>query len=134
MKQPQLIFYLDDDSDDLYFFQKTAESLGHTVVTFTDGHAMLQSLRNRDQQPDVIFLDVHMPILNGEEILNVIKKNDALKHIPIVMISGAYPKKLVRHFLEAGANYLMKKPSGNDLKDAIEQVLKINWNSFQAFA
>ena len=130
----QLIYYLDDDSDDLHIFKTAAESLGQRVLLFLDGHEMLQSLRNRDEKPDIIFLDVHMPILNGEEILNVIKKSHHLKHIPIVMISGAYPKKLVRHFLEAGANYLMKKPVGNELKNSLEQVLKSSWDNLQAIA
>jgi CheY-like chemotaxis protein len=134
MKASQLIYYLDDDIDDLYFFKEVAESMGHIVMIFISGHELLKALNAKSPHPDVIFLDIHMPVLNGEEILNVLKKSDEYKHIPIVMISGAYPKKLVKHYLEAGANYLMKKPSYNDLKPALTEVLKIDWKNFQAYA
>ena len=124
MKTSQTIFYLDDDMDDLDFFKEVAESLGHTVKVFLDGSKMLFILENTDEKPDVIFLDVHMPILNGQEILNVIKRSDNLKDIPIVMVSGAYPRKMVRNYLELGVSYLMKKPHPNDYKAAVEEVLR----------
>ncbi len=123
MKESQTIYYLDDDLDDLEFFKEVVESLGHTVKVFLDGSKMLFILENIDEKPDVIFLDVHMPILNGEEILNVIKRSDNLKNIPIVMVSGAYPRKMVKNFMELGVNYLMKKPQANDYKTAVEEVL-----------
>jgi CheY-like chemotaxis protein len=122
MKESQLIYYLDDDRDDLYYFKNIAGSLGHKATLFTDGHEMLQTLRTSIKRPDIIFLDVHMPILNGQEMLEIIKQSPDLKHIPVVMISGAYPKKLARHFLESGANYLMKKTHGKNLKAILEQV------------
>ena len=55
---------------------------------------MLLTLEIQADMPDFIFLDIHMPVLNGEEILEIIKKSDDLKHIPVVMVSGAYPKNL----------------------------------------
>jgi len=133
MKKPQLIFYLDDDTDDLEFFKESAVSLGHHVSLFMDGHELLQTLKSDQEKPDIIFLDIHMPILNGEEILNIIKKSPEWRHIPVVMISGAYPKKLARQFLESGANYLKKKP-GSEMRNALEEVLKINWNDYKASA
>lgn len=134
MKANQQIFYLDDDIDDLYFFKEVAEGMGHTVTIFINGNEMLKALKKPENQPDVIFLDIHMPVFNGEEILNILKKSDDTRHIPVVMISGAYPKKLVRHYLEAGANYLMKKPVITDLRATLEQVLDIDWKNFQAYA
>jgi CheY-like chemotaxis protein len=132
MKTRQLIFYLDDDLDDLEFFKDIAENLGHRVSTFTNGNELFYSLRHEWEKPDIIFLDIHMPVLNGEEILDVIKKSEDYKHIPIVMISGAYPKKLVRHFQESGANYLMKKPLVHDFESALEEVLKIDMHTLHA--
>jgi CheY-like chemotaxis protein len=133
MKENQRIYYLDDDIDDLHIFQDVAEGLGHKVSIFISGNEMLRALNN-DPLPDIIFLDIHMPVFNGEEILNVIKNNESWKQVPVVMISGAYPKKLVRYYLEVGANYLMKKPVYNDLKSSLAHVLSIDWTNFQAFA
>jgi CheY-like chemotaxis protein len=127
MKPSQLIFYLDDNLNDLQIFKNIIEGLGHTVSLFTDGHEMLNILYFQNLKPDVIFLNIHMPILNGEEVLSIIKNSGQWKHIPVVMVSGAYPKKLARHLLEIGANYLMKRPHLNDYKNEIEQALNINF-------
>lgn len=131
MMEPKFIYYLDDDKDDLDFFRDATKALGHEVMTFQNGNEMLSALRY-GKQPDIIFLDIHMPILKGEEMLQILKKSEEWKHLPVVMISGAYPKKLVRYYLEVGANYLMKK--SHDLKPALEQVLGIDWKNFHAFA
>ena len=133
MKDTQSIYYLDDDPDDLHFFKEVAENLGHNVSIFINGNVMLKALE-KGKLPDIIFLDIRMPVFNGEEILDIIKKSEVWKEIPIVMISGAYPKSLVKRYLESGANYLMKKPGNlGDLKISLEQVLSIDWNNFQAY-
>jgi len=135
MKTQQTIFYLDDDTDDLYVFKEVAEALGHSVFLFINGNEMLRALGKKDQLPDIIFLDIRMPVFNGEEILHIIKKTENSKHIPVVMISGHNPKSLVRQYLESGANYLMKKPSSlSEFRPALEHVLGINWDKFQAYA
>lgn len=122
---PKTIFYLDDDSDDLYFFKNAASSLGHKIMVFHCGDEMLKTLRASSEKPQIIFLDVQMPILNGEEILNILKKSHLYKQIPVVMISSFYPKKLVRKLMEAGADYLIKKGSVSDLKNTLENILQI---------
>lgn len=135
MNKSKLLFYVDDDADDRFFFQDATADLGHRVVTFSYGHEMLQALRNRDGKPDIIFLDLLMPMLNGDEILKILKTSDEYKHIPVVMISGAYPKKLVRQLLDAGAGFLMKKPTRNaDLTHTIEEIVGIDWSHFRISA
>jgi len=134
MKNSKLLFYLDDDVDDLFFFKLAAEKLGHRVSTFSEGPEMLQAMKFQPDKPDVIFLDVHMPILNGEEILNVIKHTEEIKHIPVVMISGAYPKKLAKYFTEMGVNYLMKKTELNDLEHSLEDVLRLSLTNLKVSA
>ncbi|RZJ33407.1 MAG: response regulator [Flavobacterium sp.] len=123
MTTSKLLYYLDDDLDDLEFFKDAAEELGHQAVIFRTGQDMLQSLRIEEDKPDAIFLDIHMPILNGAEILQILKNSKDWKNFPVVMISGAYPKKLVRHFQDAGADFLMKKPPSGEFKNVLEQAL-----------
>lgn len=129
MEKSQTIFYLDDDDDDLDFFKEVAEELGHKVRAFSEGRIMLLVLETEIEKPDIIFLDVHMPILNGQEILEIIKKSETLRKIPIVMVSGAYPKKLVKHLNDLGVNYLMKKHHIRDYKEALEEVLNSHLNN-----
>ncbi|WP_284653387.1 response regulator [Flavobacterium terrisoli] len=131
MKNSRTLFYLDDDYEDLDFFREVAEDLGHNVRVFAEGRIMLLVLETEVEKPDIIFLDVHMPILNGQEILEIIKKSDTLKKIPIVMVSGAYPKKLVRHFSDLGVNYLMKKHHVHDYRESLEEVLNAHLASYK---
>jgi len=123
MEKQKTIYYLDDDLDDLGFFKEIAEELGHNVKVFTDGRKMLLVLEIQAEKPDVIFLDIHMPVLNGEEILNIIKKSDDVKHIPVVMVSGAYPKKLLQYCASMGVSCLVKRHNFQEFKQNIEQVL-----------
>lgn len=132
MKKSQTLFYLDDDDEDVDFFKEIAESLGHTVRGFSEGRIMLLVLETEIEKPDMIFLDVHMPILNGQEILEIIKKSDTLKKIPIVMVSGAYPKKLVKHFSDLGVDYMMKKHHVHDYRESLEELLNTHLAKYKA--
>lgn len=124
MKKAKNIYYLDDDFDDLGFFKEIAEELGHDVRVFSDGRKMLMMLEVQEVKPDVIFLDIHMPVLNGQEILEIIKKTDYLKEIPVVMVSGAYPKKLLQYCSDLGVTCLVKRHNFQEFKQNIAEVLK----------
>ncbi|WP_309613174.1 response regulator [Flavobacterium sp.] len=124
MKKAKNIYYLDDDFDDLGFFKEIVEELGHDVKVFSDGRKMLLVLEIQDERPDFIFLDIHMPVLNGEEILEIIKKSDDLKDIPVVMVSGAYPKKLLQYCSDMGVTCLVKRHNFQEFKQNIAEVLK----------
>ena len=124
MKNVKTIYYLDDDFDDLGFFKEIVEELGHKVKIFSSGHKMLLDLEIYSEKPDVVFLDIHMPVLNGEEILGIIKKSDDLKNIPMVMVSGAYPKKLIQYCADLGVSCLVKRHNFKEFKQNIAEVLK----------
>lgn len=124
MKKAKTIYYLDDDFDDLGFFKEITEELGHNVKVFSDGRKMLLTLEIQAEKPDFIFLDIHMPVLNGEEILEVIKKSEDLKDIPVVMVSGAYPKKLLQYCSDLGVSCLIKRHNFQEFKQNIAEVLK----------
>lgn len=124
MKKAKNIYYLDDDFDDLGFFKEIVEELGHDVKVFSDGRKMLLVLEIQEERPDFIFLDIHMPVLNGEEILEIIKKSDDLKDIPVVMVSGAYPKKLLQYCSDMGVTCLVKRHNFQEFKQNIAEVLK----------
>ena len=62
-------------------------------------------------RPDLIFLDLNMPGMNGRECLKEIKKDSALKDIPIVIYSTSSSQKDIRETRELGAAYIKFKPS-----------------------
>lgn len=124
MEHLKKIYYLDDDLDDLGFFKDIGEELGYNVIPFLNGRLMLNTLETDEEKPGVIVLDIHMPVFNGEEILEIIRKNENFKDIPIIMISGAYPKKLVKEFSLKGVRYLLKRNNFKEFKEAVQQILE----------
>jgi len=134
MKESQTIFYLDIDNENLYFFKNIVESLGHTFYLFRDGYKMIYDLGEAKTLPDFIFMGTHMPIINGVEIIDILKENESWKNIPIVMISGAFPKKILQHYLAQGVNQIMKRPLAKNYKTALEKVINLEFTKKSGLA
>ncbi len=77
----------------------------------------------RCEIPDLIFLDITMPLMGGIEMLNTIKRRKPIKNIPIVMLSADSAKNTIKHFLKMGAADYIVKPFKKDR--IIESALKI---------
>jgi len=64
----------------------------------------------RQQRPDLILLDVHMPDLSGYEVLELLRDDDGTASIPVVMLSADASHEQVRKFSDAGARDYLTKP------------------------
>jgi len=127
MKSSKKIYYLVDSLDNFSFLKGIGDDLGYQIIVYLDGKFMLRTLELQEEKPEIIILDIHMPIFNGEEIIEIIeiiRKKQSLKHIPIIMISSAYPKKLISEFNKLGVKYLFKRNNLKDFKGTIEKVLE----------
>ena len=108
--------------DDSKTIRRTAETLlgkeGGTVVTAEDGFAALAMIV--EHKPDIIFVDIMMPRLDGYQVCSLVKNNTQYKHIPVVMLSskdGLFDKARGRI---VGADQYLTKPFGrNELLEAI---------------
>jgi len=81
-------------------------------TTANNGEEALRQLNGSSAYPDIIFLDINMPVLNGFDTLARIKKQESLKHIPVFIYSTSVrPEDIVRA-REMGARNCIKKPSG----------------------
>lgn len=126
-----LITLADDDEDDRLFFTDAFEELKiNTVVnTVNDGKELLDFLNHpKTILPNIIFLDLNMPILNGIDCLKEIKRNDKFKDIAIAIYSTSSSDQDIENTFVLGANIYIKKPSNfNDLKKILSDVVIINW-------
>lgn len=126
-----LITLADDDEDDRLFFIDAFEELKiNTIVnTVNNGRELLNFLNEPDTiLPNIIFLDLNMPILNGIESLKEIKLNDKFKDIVIAIYSTSSSDQDVEDTFVLGANIYIKKPSNfNHLKKALSDIVTINW-------
>jgi two-component system cell cycle response regulator len=84
------------------------EEEGYRVIEAVDGLAAVQQCRQ--DQPDVVLLDVEMPGLDGYQVLSELKADAALKDIPVVFLTGRGGTADVVAGLRGGAHDYLKKP------------------------
>ncbi len=106
------ILIIDDSNEILQFLKRFLESKGFMVYTSTDGVEGIQ--KAIEVKPDVIFLDLMMPNLDGLKMLNVKKVLDEIKDIPVIVISANTARRNVLAALEAGADKVLSKPLKNE--------------------
>jgi CheY-like chemotaxis protein len=121
----------DDDEDDRLFFTDAFDELkiNTKVNTFNNGKELLNHLLQPTTiLPNIIFLDLNMPILNGIDCLKEIKSNDRFKNIAIAIYSTSSSEEDVENTFVLGANIYIKKPGNfSDLKKILAEVVTINW-------
>lgn len=110
--------------DDSKTIRRTAESLlkkaGCDVTTATDGFEALAMIA--DHHPDVIFVDIMMPRLDGYQTCALIKHNDVFKSIPVIMLSskdGLFDR--ARGRIVGSEQYLTKPFTKDELLGAIKR-------------
>ena len=113
--------------DDSKTIRRTAETLlqkaGCTVLTATDGFDALAKIA--DSNPDIIFVDIMVPRLDGYQTCALIKNNSAFKSTPVIMLSskdGLFDKAKGR--IVGSDEYLTKPFSKEELFTAIRQYVK----------
>ncbi|WP_374549965.1 response regulator [Flavobacterium sp.] len=120
----------DDDEDDRLFFTDAFSELkiNTKVQTFNDGLALMNFLNSTNIFPNIIFLDLNMPIKNGIECLEEIKKNPRFNDIAIAIYSTSSSEEHIEETFVKGANIYIKKPSDfATLKKTLSDVVTINW-------
>ncbi len=101
------ILLADDEEDIKTVIKLYLESKGYDVVTSYDGLDTLDKVKA--EKPDLILLDIMMPVINGFEVCKQLKADENTSHIPIVMLSAASHADSVERAIEAGAlDYIMK--------------------------
>ena len=115
--------------DDSKTIRRTAETLlkreGCAVVTATDGFEALAKIA--DQQPQIIFVDIMMPRLDGYQTCALIKNNQVFKDTPVIMLSskdGLFDK--ARGRIVGAEQYLTKPFTRDELLGAIHRYAKAN--------
>jgi DNA-binding response OmpR family regulator len=114
------VIIIDDDAEDRQFLIDALRSVDDTLEVLEAPTCMdgLKHLDIRIAEPvDYIFLDINMPGANGKECLGIIKKNNFLKHIPVVMLSTSSYARDKEDCLNAGAFMYIVKP--NSLRDLV---------------
>jgi DNA-binding response OmpR family regulator/signal transduction histidine kinase len=110
------ILVVDDNEANRALLTRRLARHGHTVAHAEDGLRALELVR---RQPfDLVLLDMLMPRMNGHEVLAAIKADAAVRHVPVIMISGLDDTANLIGCIEAGAEDYLSKPFDPVLLDA----------------
>ncbi len=124
------ILMADDDPEDCELTRKalSAAAAEFDFQTVGNGEELLSYLRRRDtspgaRRPDLILLDLNMPVMDGRQALAEIKNDDDLRRIPIIVLTTSDADADVVRSYQLGANsYLTKPGTFQDLVRMIRQV------------
>ena len=83
---PKKILIVDDDPDVVLFLSTALEDHGYSTIEARNGLEGLEKAKS--EHPDLILLDLMMPHKSGIALLSDLKKDDALKEIPVIMVTG----------------------------------------------
>jgi CheY-like chemotaxis protein len=125
------LFIIDDDVEDQEIFMEAVKEVYPTIQCFTstNGEEALDELeKNESVLPDLIFLDLNMPKLNGKQILREIKNRSTLSTIPVIMYSTSFAPRDIEEISQLGAAFHLLKPSRfDDLCHALAEILSRRW-------
>src|SRR4051812_7578026 len=105
---------IDDDQDDKELFCEAIAAIDEQIVCYaeTSGLKALDKLNNKKiDKPDVIFLDVNMPIMDGWQCLSMLKSSEAHNGIPVIMYSTSSQAEDIQKAQQMGAASFFTKPT-----------------------
>ena len=112
------ILIVDDEPNIVMSLEYTFKRQNFEVFIARDGMEALEILKN--QLPDVIILDIMMPLVDGFETLQKIKSNEQLSHCKVMFLSAKNKESDIEKGLSLGANAYLTKPFS--IKKVVDQV------------
>ncbi len=112
-KEKLVIILLDDDDEEHILFKEVADDFVeiNSVISFFKGNELLAHLNDSSAIiPDILFLDLNMPILSGIDCLVEIRKDTRFKNLPIASYSTSSSKNDMKIAYQNGADFYINKP------------------------
>jgi HAMP domain-containing protein/signal transduction histidine kinase/DNA-binding response OmpR family regulator len=113
-KQDFVILVVEDDPSFANIILENIHKLGHKAIVACDGNAAISMAK--EYKPTAIILDVLLPIINGIEVLRILKSDINIRHIPIIILSSEEPQHITR---KLGAIDFISKPIQEDELDKL---------------
>jgi CheY-like chemotaxis protein len=118
---PKTVLIVEDYADTRLMMKYLLQRFGYEVIEASDGQEAVDKVKQRP--PDLILMDISMPVMDGLTATQIIRKFDGLGKVPIIAVT-AYGKSYYRQAIEAGCDDLINKPLDFDnLEPILEQYL-----------
>lgn len=134
------ILLVEDRPDDAELIRYAFGKLGipNPLTVVGDGDAAVDYLggtraygdRLRHPLPALILLDLKLPRRSGLEVLRFLRRQDATRHTPVVVLTSSSQREDIRRAYDGGANSYLVKPVGRDSLIAMVRALELYWMNF----
>ncbi len=111
------VLLMEDNEGDIFLMKKVFEDsqIKSTLNVVRNGREGIEYLTNQSpyenaSPPDIILLDLNMPEMSGQEVLEIAKQDDKLKSIPIIVLTTSSSEDDIRQCYQLQANSYIKKP------------------------
>lgn len=125
------VYVIEDSGTDLFFVKSALETSNTLLFSghAYNGKSALEFLNQTKVLPDLILMDINMPVMDGLECLRSIRKNDVLKSIPVVMFSTSdNPDDIKSSFSNFASGYILK-PNTYDRYVSFVKNLETYWSA-----
>ena len=110
---------VDDDRTMRMMLQMQLEELGHEVITACDGKDAWETVQREKNNLDIVVIDREMPEMNGLEVVALMKNDQTLKNIPVIMQTGYDSADQIKEGIDAGVFYYLTKPIDEDVLTSV---------------
>ena len=133
MAQPEennlLVLVVDDSRTQRMVATSQFDTVGVETVTAENGMVAIDLLNTTHRLPDVVLLDVEMPVKDGIQTLREIRKSTRFRHLPVIMVTSRTGAKHRAMAEEAGCNGYMGKPF--NFPDLVSQINELTGHNLQ---
>lgn len=130
MVKVKKIMLIEDDDIDVMTVKRALKELKveNPLIVASNGEEALQMLKDEQNRPFIIILDLNMPRMNGLEFLKIIKSDENFKMIPTVILTTSKEEQDVFESYNLGvAGYILKPVDYSKFVDAL-RILNLYWN------
>ena len=113
MSQKMKVLVVDDEPLNVDYIEQRLEDLNYKIITAADGQEALDKIKS--ERPDLILLDLMMPVLDGFAVLSEVKADPGLRDTPVIIISADHESKSIVRGIKQGADDYLTKPVNAEL-------------------
>lgn len=105
------VLLIEDDQIEVIKLKRALSKLEleHELIEAANGEVALEVLKGNEIHPDIVFLDLNMPKINGLEFLKILKNDDVFRYLPVIILTTSVNRKDILECYRIGiAGYILK--------------------------